>query len=202
MSDTHGQHADVELPTGRIIVHCGDALNRGYLQEATDFAEWFSKLPYEHKIYVPGNHDSSLEDSYVVDIFRQLGIYVLIDKRVMLEGIRFYGTPWVPTYGNWAFMRSEEDLLPIYSKIPNNIDVLITHGPPSGIGDLTRRGINAGSTALLQVVKERKPKYHVFGHIHEARTFGFKEINGTKFANVANLDRNYVYLCDPMTLEL
>jgi len=202
LSDTHGLHEDIDLPTGAIVVHCGDALNRGYLQEATDFAEWFSQLPYQHKIYVPGNHDSALEDSYVVEIFRKLGIYVLIDKRVMLAGIRFYGTPWVPTYGNWSFMRDEVDLLPVYSKIPDNIDVLITHGPPYGIADLTRRGVNAGSTSLLDVVKERKPKYHVFGHIHESRTVGFTEIDGTKFANVANLDRTYTYLSEPITLEL
>ena len=48
------------------------------------------------------------------------------------------------------------------------IDVLVTHGPPIGHGDECEGGHRAGCVDLLAEVQNRiKPKYHVFGHVHE-----------------------------------
>lgn len=52
--------------------------------------------------------------------------------------------------------------------IPDDTDILVTHTPPLGHGDLCCTGVRAGCVELLSTVQKRvKPKYHVFGHIHE-----------------------------------
>lgn len=52
--------------------------------------------------------------------------------------------------------------------IPSDTDILVTHTPPVGHGDLCCSGVRAGCVELLSTVQNRvKPKYHVFGHIHE-----------------------------------
>jgi hypothetical protein len=42
-----------------------------------------------------------------------------------------------PTHRGWAFNADRgEEILKIWNKIPNNTDVLITHGPPIGETDV------------------------------------------------------------------
>lgn len=74
-----------------------------------------------------------------------------------------------PEFGCWAFNLSRgEECLSKWNQIPAGIDVLITHTPPLGHGDLVCSGVRAGCTELLSTVQHRvQPKYHVFGHIHE-----------------------------------
>ena len=61
----------------------------------------------------------------------------LEDSGIEIDGVRFWGSPWTPNFMDWAFMLDRDELL--YQKwkaIPEHTDVLITHGPPKGIGDL------------------------------------------------------------------
>ncbi|RWX45341.1 hypothetical protein VT98_13313, partial [Candidatus Electrothrix communis] len=52
-----------------------------------------------------------------------------------------------------------------WDMIPSGIDILVTHTPPSGI--LDRNGpVSHGCTDLAAAVATLKPKYHIFGHIH------------------------------------
>mgnify|MGYP003389852438 CR=1 FL=1 len=64
-----------------------------------------------------------------------------------------------------------QSILDIHKKIPDNTDILLTHSPPHGILDLSTRFFphnNAGCQSLFKEVSYRiKPKYHLFGHIHE-----------------------------------
>lgn len=73
--------------------------------------------------------------------------------------------------------------------IPEETDVLITHGPPFGILDRTISGLEVGCEDLLKTIKKLKPKFHLFGHIHEA----YGEENGinTTFINGSLLDEHY-----------
>ena len=64
ISDTHTHHKKIEIPDGDIIIHCGDISRRGYKDEVIDFCDWFSELPHEHKIMIPGNHDFLFEKEY------------------------------------------------------------------------------------------------------------------------------------------
>ena len=79
------------------------------------------------------------------------------------------GTPWQPEFGGWAFnLKRGQACLNKWNLIPEDTDVLITHTPPLGFGDLTSTGVRAGCVDLLHCVQQRiKPKYHVYGHIHE-----------------------------------
>ena len=109
---------------------------------------------------------------------------MLIDEEITIDGFKFYGTPYVPTYGDWAFMEKEIFLNIRYDKIPNDTDILVTHGPPQYTLDNTGGG-NVGSNSLGRKVLEVKPIVHAFGHIHEA--YGYRSNSDTLFVNAAML---------------
>ena len=69
----------------------------------------------------------------------------------------------------WAFtLERGKALREKWKKIPEGIDFLVTHGPPLGYLDDLAKGGKAGCLDLLYEIKHRvKPKFHVFGHIHE-----------------------------------
>ena len=85
----------------------------------------------------------------------------------------------------------------VWQSIPDDIDILITHGPPKGIMDMTtdmhtREPVHVGSRSLMRHVEERiKPRIHAFGHIHDERgisNFGTIIRGGTQFINCACCD--------------
>ncbi|XP_072389976.1 UPF0046 protein C25E10.12 [Diabrotica undecimpunctata] len=116
----------------------------------------------------------------------------LEDSGIELYGIKIYGTPWQPEFGNWAFnLERGEECLSKWNAIPNDVDILITHTPPLGHGDLVCSGIRAGCVELLATVQQRvKPKYHVFGHIHEG--YGVTSDGKIIYINASTCDINYV----------
>ena len=93
----------------------------------------------------------------------------LQDSSTEIYGLKIYGTPWQPKFCGWAFnLERGQELCEKWDKIPEDTDVLITHTPPVGYGDLCSTGIRAGCVDLLMSVQQRvKPKYHIYGHIHE-----------------------------------
>lgn len=173
ISDTHLEH-DFAVPPGDVLIHAGDATNQGTEAEVWRFAEWFHALPFKHKIFVPGNHDFLFMEKAPLarTIMQAEGLHVLIDQPVTIEDYEFYGSPWVPRFGDWAFMKSEWALENHYldHPIPRELDVLITHGPPFQVLDRLSRGEEVGSKALDRALAELwpndDPMIHVFGHIH------------------------------------
>lgn len=117
-------------------------------------------------------------------------VFYLCDTGITIEGINIWGSPITPTFFNWAFNRDRgSNIAKYWDKIPQNTDILITHGPPSGILDRTISGSNAGCGDLLKKIELIKPKYHLFGHIHEA--YGVYETAHTTFINGSILDEDY-----------
>lgn len=116
----------------------------------------------------------------------------LEDSGVELYGVKLYGTPWQPEFGNWAFnLKRGEECLSKWKNIPNDVDILITHTPPLGHGDLVCSGIRAGCVELLNTVQQRvQPKYHVFGHIHEG--YGVTSDGKIIYINASTCDINYI----------
>lgn len=196
-SDIHGSWGDMDIPPdANMLVFAGDITSNGKVQNALAFLEWAKQFaPYfDDVIVIPGNHDDCFEVSgpLLVEEAKNRDINVLIDKEFDAHGVKVYGTPWSLTYGNWAFMGSEMVLARKYAGIPDDTELLISHGPPFGILDRVSRGEYAGSKELLAVVK-RLPQLKAFicGHIHEAR--GRHVLGPDKVAyNVASLDRSYV----------
>lgn len=184
ISDTHGIHRDLDLPEGDVLIHCGDITNTGEFEILADFNAWLKTLDFNHKLVIAGNHDLTLEklDGHQ---FITNGTY-LLDEQIVIKGIKFYGSPYVPKIGTWAF--GLQDIFHknrTWNRIPNNTDVLITHGPPKGTLDRTTTE-EAGCGVLGNKVIEIQPKFHFFGHIHESHGIyrGFR----TTYHNASVLD--------------
>ena len=192
ISDTHGLHHQLQLPGGDLLIHAGDVCNRGSQEEAANFIDWFEKQPYTYKIFIAGNHDFFFENftqKEIQDILPK-NIYYLNDSGIEIEGINIWGSPITPEFHNWAFNRKRGDEINNHWQlIPNNSDILITHGPAFGILDKTFHNLNVGCEELLKALKNIQPKYHVFGHIHEA--FGSLNEKETTYINTSSLDLFY-----------
>jgi Icc-related predicted phosphoesterase len=184
ISDTHNRHQWLkDLPAGDVIVHCGDFSDMGREEEVLDFLNWFIMLPYDHKIFVTGNHDLCLWDAEDIEDLPE-NVHFLQDRSCEIDGIRFFGL---------AYNHPE-------SLIPDEVDVLITHEPPIMILDETV-GIHWGNSPLRNRVFEVKPKYHLFGHAHEA--YGEETIDGITFSNGSSLNDNYYEACHkPRIIEI
>lgn len=211
ISDTHSRHEDItqDLPGGDLLLHSGDFMNSGVKNnEMISFCDWFNKLDdYDSKIFIAGNHDILFEQNppYVDGILTGYKwINYLQDEELIINDVKIYGTPWQPEFYNWAFNlpRRGPGLSSRWENIPNDTDILITHGPPQGILDISGSPYNQGDLGceLLRVrVDEIKPKIHVFGHIHGS--YGYKFLNGTHFINASVLNEQYEYQNKPLTVE-
>ena len=137
LSDTHNCNELINVPDGDVLIHAGDATGRGTIDEIIAFNKWFANLPHRHKIFVAGNHDWLFETNnrYARSLLDS-SIYYLQDSSVEVQGLKIYGSPWQPRFFDWAFnlMRGAE-LAEKWKLAPNELDVLITHGPPFGILD-------------------------------------------------------------------
>jgi Icc-related predicted phosphoesterase len=202
LSDTHNCNEQISVPDGDILIHAGDATNRGQIDEIFLFNEWFANLPHKHKIFVAGNHDWLFEKrpKYAQSLLAANVIY-LQDSAIEIEGLKIYGSPWQPAFFDWAFnLQRGEQLAKKWALIPEDIDVLITHGPPFGILDETPRGDFAGCEELRKRVEVVRPRLHVFGHIHFG--YGAAEKFGVRFVNASNCDEDYLPTNPAIVIDL
>lgn len=198
ISDTHGLHGQLQVPDGiDIVVHSGDASN--YLDpyrnesELRAFIDWFACLPIPTKVFVPGNHDTSLDKGLITrDLIEHRKIHLLINEEKEINGLRFWGSPFTPRYGNWSYMKDRGTINRIWDQIPEGLDVLICHGPPYGVLDATYNHQNkvelVGCSALRKRVAKVSPRFMLFGHVHstdDIRNAGIRTITDyqTQFSN-------------------
>lgn len=202
-SDSHNKHNKIEIPEGDFLFFTGDLSGRGKLEDLKKFVKFYASQSHRHKVMIAGNHDFCFENelrSEAEKIVTDAGIIYLNDSGIELEGLKIWGSPIQPWFHNWAFNRYPgEDILKHWNLIPNDLDVLLTHGPPYGIMDRTAHGELVGCPDLLKKVQELKPKIHAFGHIHEA--YGMEERGETVFINASNLDHEYQYAHPAVLLE-
>lgn len=184
ISDTHGHHDITVVPAGDILIHAGDLTKFGELDEVDSFNAWLGTLAHPHKVVVAGNHDWCFQ-RYPQEARRRLpNALYLQDEAAELAGLKFYGSPWQPWFLDWAFnLPRGPELAAKWALIPADTDVLVTHGPPEGIGDLTKHWYHVGDADLRHRVQQVRPKLHVFGHIHEAA--GVCRVDQTLFVNAA-----------------
>jgi len=184
VSDTHGRHRELTVPPGDVFLFAGDLSNHGQPDDVSDFDDWLGTLPHPHKIIICGNHDFLFERDPADAQRRITNAIYLQDSGVEIAGLKVWGSPWQPRFFDWAFnLDRGPDIAAKWALIPNDTDILITHGPPACILDMTRRGDPAGCVDLLSRVEELKPKLHLFGHIHEAA--GIVETPHTLFVNAS-----------------
>jgi predicted phosphohydrolase len=201
LSDTHSYLANVKVPDGDVLVFAGDATFRGRLSEWDAFNAAWAKLPHAHKCFTPGNHDLTLETHPQQALEHLPDVNVLIDQEYVIDGIKLYFSPWTPMFCNWAFMKSRgPEIREVWRKIPPDTDILVTHGPPHKILDLTPGWEQVGCEELRKVVKRIKPRYHVFGHIH--CEYGIKEVEGTTFINASVCTEGYDPINPPIVVDI
>ena len=180
ISDTHTFHELLEIPEGvGMVIFSGDCSNPrdpyNNEPEVRAFIDWFANLPIHHKVFVAGNHDTSIEKGLVTKLdFNDRGIHYLENETIEIEGIKIFGSPHTPTFGNWSFMKARNKLERIWSRaIDDDTDIIIVHGPPKGILDLSYDRANlmehCGDKSLLNRVMEVNPKLMLFGHIHNCK---------------------------------
>ncbi len=202
LSDTHNFHNEITVPEGDVLIHAGDTTSRGTIEEIAFFNEWLKNQPHRHKIFIAGNHDWLYETNN--RLARELlddSIHYLQDSFIKIKNLKIYGSPWQPRFYDWAFnlMRGAE-IAEKWKLIPKDTDILITHGPPHEILDLTPNGDSAGCEELRKTVEEIKPKVHIFGHIHSG--YGTIEKFGVRFINASNCDESYSPVNIPVVFDI
>jgi len=190
ISDTHNVTESLVLPEGDVLLHAGDFTEIGEPLEVQAFVEFLKAQQFAHKIVIAGNHEGSfdrlnydqiwrrfsdkkylVEDTMDVLKYAAPNIHYLEDQLIELYGIKIYGTPWQPEFANSAFnLKRGPECRKMWKRIPSGIDILLVHGPPLGRNDESFRKKRVGCYDLLLEIQNRiKPKYCVYGHVHESK---------------------------------
>lgn len=188
LSDTHGTHHRLrDLPEADVVVHSGDFTMTGTKHEAIDFLNWLCDLPYDHKIFICGNHDDCLYGANIDGL--DSNVHYLCNSGIEIDGVKFYGVPMF--MGDCVTDRQSKN----YDKIPTDIDILITHSPAYGILDFDDN-IHYGSEEILSRISSLpRLKAHLFGHIHAQH--GTEIIGNILFSNGALLNADYTASLSP-----
>jgi predicted phosphodiesterase len=212
ISDTHEQADQLVLPEADVLIHAGDWTYRGTSEKINQFWEWFDAQPHTHKIAIAGNHELGLDGlgreynlaqiaSYTN---RNPNLHYLENSSVVIDGVKFYGSPITPRFHDWAFNRNPgHDILMDWANIEYDTNVLITHGPPYGILDLVAdRSENVGCPSLRRAIQGSlsELKLHVFGHIHPA--YGTVTEDGIQYVNASSCNRFYKPINAPIVVEI
>ncbi len=205
ISDTHSLHRRIQnIPEGDALIHAGDCLGAGTLDNVRDLNDWLGTLPHKHKVVIAGNHDWAFQEASAFAIEALTNATYLEDCGVEIEGFHFWGSPWTPTFMDWAFMRDRgQPINDQWKLIPAETDVLVTHGPPKGIGDevfLGWQNQNVGCVDLLHRVRQLSLKAHVFGHIHEG--YGKYVQASTTFVNASTCTERYEPTNPPIVVDI
>ncbi|KAJ3663776.1 hypothetical protein Zmor_008003 [Zophobas morio] len=219
MSDTHSEYDNFTfriIPDGDIFIHAGDFSMWGEDHEIIKFNNWIKSLPHRHKVVIAGNHELSFDEKCIFfttfyrkhkgevrDVKKLLTDCIYLeDSAVTLCGLKIYGSPWQPEHGGLAFnLPRGQAILEKWNQIPEDVDILVTHGPPLGHGDRLISGGRAGCVELLSTIQKRvKPKFHIFGHIHEG--YGISTDGTTTFVNACTCNRHYVPRNLPIVFDI
>mmetsp|Transcript_8914 Transcript_8914/g.27047 ORF Transcript_8914/g.27047 Transcript_8914/m.27047 type:complete len:462 (-) Transcript_8914:41-1426(-) len=214
ISDTHGLHRELtsRLPRGDVLLHGGDFTRVGEFDLVKDFGLWLRSLPFARKFVVAGNHDlcfdrrRPMEPGQGQAILAEAGgetVEYLEEAEAMFRGLRLFGCPWQPEFGErWAFgLPRGPAMAERWAAVPAGVDVLLTHSPPLGRGDLCNHGGRAGCADLLAAVQARlRPAFCVFGHIHEDA--GASSDGVTSYLNASSCDFAYKCTRHPLVFDL
>lgn len=210
ISDTHTLHSHIEMPEGDVLICCGDITFKGQDKAVQDFVEWFGKQSHRHKVAIMGNHELGWEHrtKEATELFAFVGVHYLEQSSVVIDGVRFYGDPRTPFFHNWEWNVSRgEELAKHWAKIPNDTDILITHGPPYKILDWTSDdprdpfGDNVGCEELRKRIKQlNKLNAHCFGHIHS--NYGSMTKDGVLFVNASICTNKYAPINKPIVFDI
>ena len=128
-------------------------------------------------------------------------VIYLNDSGVTIEGIKIWGSPIQPWFYDWAFNRQRgSEICKHWDLIPNDTDVLMTHGPAYMRLDKTTSGHYVGCMDLLTAIRRVRPQFHISGHIHEA--YGMVKEGVTTYINASVLDERYEMRNEAVVFEV
>jgi Icc-related predicted phosphoesterase len=210
ISDTHSYHNKLVIPEGDVLIHAGDISWRGELPIIASFADWLKELPIKHKIVICGNHELGIQSGYkreqAIKLIKDSGAHYLEDNGVEIDGIHFWGSPATPWFHDWEWNYERGEVIAaVWKKIPENTNVLITHGPPYMILDEAPRGImdveHVGCEELTKRIESLPNlKAHIFGHIHHS--YGTKQVGPCLFVNASSCTEAYKPINPPLVIEV
>ena len=226
VSDTHNAHAQLDghMPAGDVLLHCGDLTCRGTRAELEAVCAWLDEQPYAEKLVICGNHDIGLDRASYGDIWRKwhhedarehpTELHDLLASHcTLLEnsavttkkgGIKVWGSPCQPVIPgrHMAFnLANEKESTATWSTIPDDAEIVMSHGPAFGLLDRMFTGMHVGDKVLRRQLLERvRPRFHCFGHIHEA--WGVAEEGVTTFINAASCTLLYKAWHEPIVFDV
>lgn len=206
--------SEIVYPPADILCVAGDILKNyiygakqdgliqlGELAVFNRFLGWLKKEGiYKEIVVVAGNHDYTFQQCPKEARAILTNAIYLEDSGADIMGLKFWGSPWQPHFFDWAFNfpqsfpASKHHAEGTWAMIPDDTDVLVTHGPPYGILDMTYRGQEVGCPYLHRRVCELSLRLHIFGHIHYS--YGTRVVGGfgpkpTTFMNAAVCGEDY-----------
>jgi Icc-related predicted phosphoesterase len=169
VSDMHGRLGPVTTIVERerpdVLLSPGDWGDASEV-DAADFQPFLERQPV---LTTFGNHDN-LELLPTLD--NRDGSPILLENGTAREiaGLRIAGIN-----GIWAkshrkpFYITDEEVLAIARKLADQrIDILITHGCPIGMADLTPINTHGGKRCFTEAFARIQPALHLCGHLHRA----------------------------------
>lgn len=220
ISDLHG-NTPKKLPKADLLVIAGDiipSLGHDIIQQEIWVNDIF--IPYienkaENVVFCPGNHDHFFEDlmkNNLEDEFRAslpANVHYLRDNAVTIEGIKIWGSPWSKEFCGWPFMKQEIGLDEVYSLIPDDVNIILSHGPAKGYCDMMEQyneTEHLGSASLTNHIKRIQPMYVFSGHIHSGSHDPIiiveKLEHPTHIVNVSLLDEEYKMKYKPFEVKI
>jgi Icc-related predicted phosphoesterase len=231
ISDTHGRHEILTgtemgnlLPDGDLLIHAGDLTNIGGKGEVNDVLDWLISIAPRYKhgvIFIAGNHDRGFDPKFnlaedkkdkpdylkhrLADLeLSDYGVTYLENNYCIIDNIKIWGSPMTPDFfpDRWAFNRTRGDIINEYWKqIPDDTNIIITHGPPYGYNDYVSRDQSyVGCSDLANRINEIKPFISIHGHIHDSRGYSWNE--DTNYINASILDDRYDMRYQPIVFDV
>lgn len=191
----HGDYPQLE--GGDLLIVTGDLTARDALIEHVLVTDWMHEQKYKMVVFIAGNHDGR-----VGDIPRTCDhVHYLCDSGAEFGGLKIWGSPWTPEFCNWHFMKKRgSEMKAVWDRIPTDIDILVTHGPPYQILDKAEDGSEVGCMDLRNWLKDNNPKLHAFSHIHGA--YGEVKTDTTHFVNCSYVNERYKPVNKPIRVIL
>ncbi|RMZ85937.1 hypothetical protein DV737_g257, partial [Chaetothyriales sp. CBS 132003] len=103
--------------------------------------------------------------------------------------LTIYASQYTPSLGSWGFQYHPNQ--GHYFDIQEGTNIVMTHGPPRGVMDLTHSRERAGCPDLFTAVARARPQIHCFGHIHEgwgARLVAWKSSGTSQASHFTSID--------------
>lgn len=176
VSDLHGElqpvHRILDLEGPDLLLCAGDwgtaaEVNPGHFNSITEKV---------HTLTVSGNNDPL---DLLPAITNKDGTSILLENGL----IKHYLNLWIAGInGIWAkshkkawYITDEEVVAAAARLADKDVHILVTHGCPIGMADLTPFGTHGGQRCFTEAFKIVKPKLYLCGHLHRKGSYQTKD---------------------------